>query len=176
MTQPTTVTMHHAMYPARAVRQRALAALLSLIALIAALFIPVATRAAEAGRDYVIGSGDVLSGSLAKKMFDETGCDGILLARGALGNPWLFGEVEAYLKDVTVIERPLKETIVKTIIYHLNSSVKCFGVKRSVPAFRKFFCWYTKGLDNVRPLRVKACAAATKKEMSDVIKEILRPE
>ena len=124
----------------------------------------------------VIGSGDVLSGSLAKNMFDETGCDGILLARGALGNPWLFKETESFLKDGTVIERPSKETVVKTIAYHLNSSVKCFGAKRAVPAFRKFFCWYTKGLDNVRPLRVKACAAATKKEMSDVIKEILRPE
>lgn len=123
----------------------------------------------------VIGSGDVLSAPLAKRMFDETGCDGILLARGALGNPWLFGEVEAYLKDGAVIERPSKETVVKTITHHLNSCIKCFGVKRAIPAFRKFFCWYTKGLDNVRPLRVKACAASTKKEMLEIIKEILRP-
>ncbi|MFA5339047.1 MAG: tRNA dihydrouridine synthase DusB [Candidatus Omnitrophota bacterium] len=120
----------------------------------------------------VIGSGDVLSGPLAKKMFDETGCDAILLARGALGNPWLFKEVEAYLKDGSVPERPSKEVIIKTMVSHLNASVKCFGAKRSIPFFRKFFCWYTKGLDNVRPLRVKACAAETKKEMLDIINEI----
>ncbi len=120
----------------------------------------------------VIGSGDVLSAQLAKKMFDETGCDGILLARGALGNPWFFREVETYLEDGTILERPSKETIVKTIKYHLNSSVKCFGAKRAIPAFRKFFCWYTKGLDNVRPLRVAACAAETKKEILEIISKI----
>jgi tRNA-dihydrouridine synthase B len=105
-------------------------------------------------------------------MFDETGCDGILLARGALGNPWFFKEIEAYLKDGIIAERPSKETVVKTIKYHLNSSVRCFGAKRAIPAFRKFFCWYTKGLDNVRPLRVKACVAATKKEMLAIISEV----
>lgn len=126
----------------------------------------------DAVRIPVIGSGDVLSGPLAKMMFDETGCDGILLARGALGNPWLFKEAEAYLKDGTIIERPSKDTVVKTIKCHLNSSVKCFGAKRAVPSFRKFFCWYTKGLDNVRPLRVAACAVESKKGMLEVISKI----
>ncbi|MDD5072336.1 MAG: tRNA dihydrouridine synthase DusB [Candidatus Omnitrophica bacterium] len=120
----------------------------------------------------VIGSGDVLSGPLAKKMFDETGCDGILIARGGLGNPWIFKEIRAYLEGGAVPERPSKDVIIKTMICHLNSSVKCFGAKRSIPFFRKFFCWYTKGLDNVRPLRVAACAASTKKEMLDIINEI----
>lgn len=123
----------------------------------------------------VIGSGDVLSGPLAKKMFDETGCDGILIARGGLGNPWIFREIDAYLKDGTILERPPKDLLIKTMSYHLNASIKCFGAKRAVPAFRKFFCWYTKGLENVRPLRVKACAASTKKEMLAVIKEIKNP-
>lgn len=120
----------------------------------------------------IIGSGDVFSGPLAKKMFDETGCDGILIARGGLGNPWIFKEVEAYLKDGAILGRPSKKIIIKTMKYHLNYCIKCFGARRSVPSFRKFFCWYTKGLDNVRPLRVKACAAGTKKEMLEVIKEI----
>jgi len=120
----------------------------------------------------VIGSGDVLSGPQAKKMFDETGCDGILIARGGLGNPWIFREIEAYLKDGTVVDRPPKAVVIKTMTRHLNSSIACFGTKRAVPAFRKFFSWYTKGLDNVRQLRVKACFAATKKEMLAVIKEI----
>ena len=124
----------------------------------------------------VIGSGDVLSGPLAKKMFDETGCDGILIARGALGNPWIFREIDAYLKGGAIPERPSKDAVIKTMKYHLNSCIACSGAKRSIPSFRKFFCWYTKGLDNVRPLRVKACAASTKKEMLAAIKEIKSPQ
>jgi len=121
----------------------------------------------------VIGSGDVLSGPLAKRMFDETGCDGILIARGGLGNPWIFNEIEQGLSPQgTVPIRPSKEEIIKTMTAHLNSCVKLFGAKRAVPSFRKFFAWYTKGIDNVRPLRVKACAAVTKKDMLEVIKEI----
>ncbi|HOX09772.1 MAG TPA: tRNA dihydrouridine synthase DusB [Candidatus Omnitrophota bacterium] len=120
----------------------------------------------------VIGSGDVLSGPQAKKMFDETGCDGILIARGALGNPWIFAEIEQYLARGTCPPRPSKKEVTKTMAAHLNASIRCFGAKRAVPSFRKFFAWYTRGLDNVRQLRVKACFASTKKEMLAVIKEI----
>lgn len=120
----------------------------------------------------VIGSGDVFSGPLAKKMFDETGCDGILIARGALGNPWIFREIEDYLAQGAVSSRPPKEEMIKAMKAHLNSMAAFYGAKRAVPAFRKFFCWYTKGLANVRPLRVRACAASTKKDMLNVIKEI----
>ncbi len=128
----------------------------------------------------VIGSGDVLSGPLARKMFDETGCDAILIARGALANPWIFNEIKEYLGQGqspagTVPERPSRDAVIKTMIYHLNSSIRCFGAKRAVPSFRKFFCWYTKGLDNVRQLRVVACAAKTRKEMLAVVKEIKNP-
>ena len=72
----------------------------------------------------------------------------------------------------TVPPRPPKEEIIKVMTAHLNFCIKCFGAKRAVPAFRKFFCWYTKGLDNVRPLRVEACAAATRKRMFEVISKI----
>jgi len=133
-------------------------------------------EAKEAVKIPVIGSGDIFSGPLAKKMFDETGCDGIIIARGALGNPWIFKEIEAYLKDGTVLERPSKDVAIKTMVYHLNSCIRASGAKKSVPSFRKFFCWYTKGFDNVRPLRVKACAASTKKEMLEVMKEIKIPQ
>ncbi len=120
----------------------------------------------------VIGSGDVLSGPQAKKMFDETGCDGLLIARGGLGNPWIFREIESFLRDGTIPGRPSKKEVIKTMTAHLEASIKCFGIKRAVPSFRKFFSWYTRGLDNVRPLRVKGCFASTKKDMLAGIKEI----
>lgn len=120
----------------------------------------------------VFGSGDVFSAQLAKKMFDETGCDGVVIARGALGDPWIFNEITAFLDDRRIIEKPGIDKIIKTMSEHLNSSIAYYGSKDGVLIFRKFFGWYTKGFDNVRVLRVRAFAAKTKTEMLGVIKEL----
>lgn len=120
----------------------------------------------------VFGSGDVFSAQLAKKMLDDTGCDGVVVARGALGNPWIFNEIAAFLKDGKIPERPGIDKITKIMTEHLDSCVAHNGVKDGVLIFRKFFAWYTKGFDNVRVLRVKAFAAGTKGEMLGVIKEL----
>lgn len=120
----------------------------------------------------VFGSGNIFSAQLAKKMLDETGCDGVMAARGALGNPWIFNEITAFLEDGKVLERPGTDKIVKTMTQHLNLCVAHHGTKEGVLIFRKFFSWYTKGFDNVRVLRVKAFAAGTKGEMLEIIKEL----
>ncbi len=59
----------------------------------------------------VFGSGNIFSGPLAKKMLDETGCDGILVARGALGNPWIFKEIEELLLTLPYVQNELKNKI-----------------------------------------------------------------
>ncbi len=121
----------------------------------------------------VFGSGDIFSARLARKMLDETGCDGVMVARGALGNPWIFDEIKVFLEDGVIQERPGIDRVIKAMTEHLNSCVAYHG-KEGVLIFRKFFAWYTKGLGNVRVLRVKAFTAKTKAEMLGVIKE-LRP-
>ena len=119
----------------------------------------------------VFGSGDIFSARLAKKMLDETGCDGVMVARGALGNPWIFNEIKAFFEDGVIPERPGADKAIKAMTEHLNSCIAYYG-KEGVLIFRKFFAWYTKGFDNVRVLRVKAFTAKTKTEMLGVIKEI----
>ena len=101
----------------------------------------------------VIASGNIFSGQLAKKMFDQTGVDALLIARGALGNPWLFKEIAEFLKNGKMIKPPKIKEKVNTIIEHLTMCIEFYGEKMGVIIFRKFLIWYTKGLRNIRPLR-----------------------
>jgi len=120
----------------------------------------------------VIGSGDVFSAELAKKMLEETGCDGILVARGALGNPWIFEEIKHYLKTGKELPKPEMEEIIRTMLEHLDLSVDFFGPKYGVVIFRKFFGWYTKGFRKIRPLRETISRLKTRKDVEDVINQI----
>ena len=117
----------------------------------------------------VIASGDIFSPQLAKKMFDETGCDGINIARGALGNPWIFKEITEFLKSGIIIERPHLQEVVKVMLAHLDMCIDFYGERNGVMIFRKFFSWYTKGFRKVRPLRELASRTKTKLQMHELI-------
>lgn len=119
----------------------------------------------------VIASGDVLTGPLAKKMFDETGCDGLLVARGALGNPWVFKEIKEFLRSGTVVDRPETEEIIKSMIKHVSMCVSFYGQRNGIILFRKFFSWYTKGFRGVRPLREKISRAKTYAQVVALIQQ-----
>ena len=119
----------------------------------------------------VIASGDVFSGELAKKMLDETGCDGLLVARGALGNPWVFKEIKEFLKNGKIIKRPGVKEISSVMLEDLDASIDFWGSSHGVKRFRKFFAWYTKGVPSVRVLREKAFRANTKEEMLGLIRD-----
>ncbi len=120
----------------------------------------------------VIGSGDAFSPRLIKKMFNETGCDGVVIARGALGNPWLFPETHAFLADQQMPDRPELEKIVAVMSRHLQLCCSFYGGLLGTKLFRKFFSWYSKGFLNIKPLRIRAFAAATQQEMLGVIDEM----
>lgn len=119
----------------------------------------------------VIASGDILSAQLAKKMFDETGCDGIVVARGALGNPWIFKEIQEFITSGKIITRPSIKEIMETMLEHLDLCIDFYGETVGVVIFRKFIAWYTKGLRKVRPLREKASWVKTKQEIINLFKE-----
>lgn len=120
----------------------------------------------------VIASGNIFDGPLAKKMLDETGCDGLLIARGALGNPWVFKEVREYLAKGIITKKPQVKDIVRIMKLHLRSYVEFDGERNAVIKFRKFFGWYTKRLHNIRPLREKASSVKTEAEMLKIIDSI----
>lgn len=119
----------------------------------------------------VIASGDVFSGALVRKMYEETGADGVLIARGALGNPWIFHQIERYLATATVVSPPAMEEVLEVMRQHLADYCAFYGEKNGVVLFRKFFAWYSKGWRRVRIFRERACRAKTKEQMLQVIDE-----
>ena len=120
----------------------------------------------------VIASGDALTPRLIRKMFDETGCDGVVIARGALGNPWIFRETAYMFKYGTTPRRPDIDELTSAMISHLNLSTDFHGEATGTMLFRKFFSWYTKGLPDMKPLKDKAFFAGTKDQMISVIEDL----
>lgn len=117
----------------------------------------------------LIASGDIFSAVLAKKMLEETGCDGLVVARGAFGNPWIFREISEFLKNSKIIGRPDREEVIKVMAEHLGMCIDFYGEKNGVIIFRKFFSWYTKGIRSIRRLREQSCRIKTKAEMVNII-------
>lgn len=93
----------------------------------------------------VIGSGDIRKPEDAARMFQETGCDGAMIGRGALGNPWLIGEVISFMQENPIHEPTLAEREA-VIMRHLDMSAAFYGERAGVRDFRKHLLWYTKGL------------------------------
>ena len=118
----------------------------------------------------LIASGDIFSAQLAKKMFEETGCDGILVARGALGNPWIFKEIKEFIEKGAFSKRPGGEELQEVMFKHLDMCVSFYGQRVGVMIFRKFFAWYTKGIRGIRPLREQSSRVKTRPEMSELVK------
>jgi len=94
----------------------------------------------------VIGSGDVRRPEDARSMLEMAGCDGVMVGRGAMGNPWIFRETAALLSDRAIPPPPSpaeRETIMRR---HLEMHIRRYGEQAGVKGFRKHLLWYTKGL------------------------------
>jgi len=94
----------------------------------------------------VIGNGDVRSARDAKRMLDETGCDGVMIGRAVQGNPWIFREALQYLRTGAVPPPPTFEEREAVMQGHLVDMVNLAGENIGVREMRKHLCWYTKGI------------------------------
>lgn len=94
----------------------------------------------------VIGNGDITDGQTAKKMLEETGCDGLMIGRAAMGNPWIFRDIAAYLNEGMILERPDREEMKKTILKHADLMLLYKGEYTGIREMRKHISWYTKGI------------------------------
>jgi tRNA-dihydrouridine synthase B len=101
----------------------------------------------------IIGNGDVVDPPSAKRMLDETHCDGVMIARGSYGNPWLFRSILHTLETGETLAPPSLDEIFSTLIEHIKLAAHYRGERRGCLEMRKHVGWYVKGLRNVRPLR-----------------------
>ncbi len=117
----------------------------------------------------IIGNGDVTSPELAKKMFDETGVDGVMIGRGAIGNPWIFQQSRHYLETGELLPEPTLEEKLNVCAEQLRLSVAHQGEKYGVIIMKKHYGQYLKGIRNGKKLRMQLMDHST----MDPILEIL---
>ncbi len=118
----------------------------------------------------VIASGDVTDAASGMSMLDETGCDMVMIGRGALGNPWIFRELDAAYKGEEIPPRPSGEERAAMMIRHLEMLCELKGETTGVKEFRKFIMRYTKGVRGASAMRRRSNEAANLEEMKEVIK------
>ena len=94
----------------------------------------------------VIGNGDVRSGKDARRMLEETGCDGVMIGRAIQGHPWIFREAKEFLNSGVEPAHPGLEERRAVMLRHLDDMVSLVGETLAVREMRKHLCWYTKGL------------------------------
>ena len=122
----------------------------------------------------VIGSGDIRRPADARAMLDETGCDGVMVGRGALGNPWIFRDIAAFLADGTIVPPPDPAEREAVIRRHLAMHIRRCGEGEGVRAFRTHLLWYTKGLKGGSRFRKAACSVEGVDELLAMISHYLR--
>ena len=119
----------------------------------------------------VIGNGDIIDGGSAAHMLEYTGCDGIMVGRAAEGNPWIFKEILAHLKDGTVLPPPDLDERREVALKHLGLLVEFKGEHRGVLEGRKHMAWYFKGVSGGAVLRTALNKAQKYDEMCGLINE-----
>ena len=117
----------------------------------------------------VIGNGDVFTPQDAKRLVEETGCDGIMVARGAKGNPWIFKQITHYLETGELLPRPSVEELKAMILRHGQMMMEFKGELAGMREMRKHVAWYTAGYPNSAALRNEINSVATLEELTELI-------
>ena len=121
----------------------------------------------------VIGNGDVVDAASALRLFEQTGCDGIMVGRGAQGNPWIFREILAALEDREIPARPNRRGLYEMIVRHAQLSCTYKGEYITVREMRKHLAWYTTGLPHAAALRRQINSMETMEELMEGMKLLL---
>lgn len=117
----------------------------------------------------VIGNGDVTSPQKADELVRQTGCDGIMIARGAEGNPWIFSEMIRWEETGELPARPDKDEIREMMLRHARLQLEYKGEFCGIREMRKHVAWYTKGLKGAARMREKVNAVESLEELENLL-------
>ena len=126
-------------------------------------------RVKEAVKIPVIGNGDIFTPEDGARMLSKTGCDGIMVARGAKGNPWIFSRLNHYLETGELLPGPDGKEIREMILRHSRMLAQYKGEKPAMRQMRGHVAWYTKGLPNSAAMRNEINQVETMEELKDFL-------
>lgn len=112
----------------------------------------------------VIGNGDITSEEDALEMFKQTGCDGIMMGRAILGNPWLFNRIIHFLETGEKLNEPSDKEKLEVLKEHFDLLLKYKGEYTATREIRKFIAWYVKGMPNARQYKERVNTIDTKED------------
>jgi tRNA-dihydrouridine synthase B len=121
----------------------------------------------------VILNGNVLTAEDAKRAFDETNADGVMIARGAIGNPWIFKEIKDLLNNGYISTSYDEELKIRTCLKHLQYGVNVKGEKRAVLEHRKFYTGYLKAFYNASQIRQALMQVYEYSQVEDILLKYL---
>lgn len=124
----------------------------------------------------VIGNGDIVDGKSAKLMLDKTGCDFLMVGRGALGNPWIFQCINAYLNNETDFTEPSLEEKMDVMLRHIGTLCDYKGVRIGMREARKHAAWYIKGIRGAASFRQEIGSLSTMDELKALAKKVVESQ
>lgn len=119
----------------------------------------------------VIGNGDLLSAQDVIAMYEQTGCDGFMIGRGAQGNPWIFSQVLSYFETGKVAEKPTFEEVAEMMLRHARMMLEFKGEYTGIREIRKHGAWYTAGYPNSAKLRVMINEVETYEQLEELLRK-----
>ncbi len=117
----------------------------------------------------VIGNGDVDSPKKAKAMLEETGCDGVMIGRAARGNPWIFRQIQEYLRTGEAAPKPSPEEVRAMMLRHARMQVEYKGDYTGIREMRKHISWYTSGMPHSARLRARINSVESLEELEEIL-------
>lgn len=120
----------------------------------------------------VIGNGDIIDGITASSMIEDTNCDLIMVGRGALGCPWVFSQINAYLEHERIIPNPPVTERMRVMIKHIEKICEYKGDFVGMREARKHAGWYTKGLHGAAKYRQELTAIETMEQLQEIAYKI----
>jgi len=124
----------------------------------------------------VVGNGDVTDGPSARAMLDHTGCDAVMIGRGAMGRPWAFKLIEAYLREGLILPEPPIEERLNVMLRHVRLLCEYKGQRIGMMEARKHAAWYLKGLRGGAELRRAVVAIKSIAELEAIAEQCLKLE